>query len=161
MTEERTNMELAEKILEEFGVLLSRRISRYHSKYYDGDEVKFFNNFVICPEQDPSANELLADLIELKIHFDDCLEIGGEVLFLQNLALTKDWSAIIYSFYWMIFPFSENDEPFLLEFELVGDKIRFQDPSASKFLEGRESTFLIHLLRQIRREISFGTLSLD
>jgi nucleoside-diphosphate-sugar epimerase len=77
------------KVIEEFGILISRRISRYHSKYYEDDEVKFFNNFVICPEQDPNGNELLADLVERKIHFDDCLEIGAEVLFLKNLSLTN------------------------------------------------------------------------
>jgi len=153
--------ELTNKIIEDFGILLSSRISRYHSKYYEDDEVKFFNNFVICPEEDPNGNELLADLVERKIHFDDCLEIGEEVLFLKNLALTKDRSAIIYSFYWMIFPVSNDDEPVFLEFELVKDKIRFPDPSAVKFLESRDSTFLIYLLKQIRNEISFGTLSLD
>jgi hypothetical protein len=153
--------ELTNKIIEDFGILISRRISRYHSKYYEDDEVKFFNNFVICPEQDPDGNELLADVVERKIHFDDFLEIGEEVLFLKNLALTKDWSAIIYSFYWMIFPISNNDEPVFVEFDLVKDKIRFPDPSAEKFIESRESTFLIYLLKQIRKEISFGTLSLD
>ena len=161
MTEEATNKELAQKIIDEFGILLSSRISRYHSKYYEDDEVKFFNNFVICPEEDPNGNELPADLVERKIHFDDCLEIGEEVLFLKNLALTKDRSAIIYSFYWMIFPVSNDDEPVFLEFELVKDKICFPDPSAVKFLESRDSTFLIYLLKQIRKEISFGTLSLD
>jgi hypothetical protein len=153
--------ELTNKIIEDFGILLSSRISRYHSKYYEDDEVKFFNNFVICPEEDPNGNELLADLVERKIHFDDCLEIGEEVLFLKNLALTKYRSAIIYSFYWMIFPVSNDDEPVFLEFELVKDKIRFPYPSAVKFLESRDSTFLIYLLKQIRNEISFGTLSLD
>lgn len=151
--------ELTNKIIEDFGILLSSRISRYHSKYYEDDEVKFFNNFVICPEEDPNGNELLADLVERKIHFDNCLEIGEEVLFLKNLALTKDRSAIIYSFYWMIFPISNDDEPVFLEFELVKDKIRFPDPSALNFLEGLEMTFLIDLLKHIRKEISFGTLS--
>jgi hypothetical protein len=41
------------------------------------------------------------------------------------------------------------------------DKIHFPDPSAIKFLEGRERTFLIDLLKSIREEISLGTLSLD
>jgi hypothetical protein len=153
--------ELTNKIIEDFGILLSSRISRYHSKYYEDDEVKFFNNFVICPEEDPNGNELLADLVERKIHFDDFLEIGEEVLFLKNLAFTKYWSAIIYSFYWMIFPISKNDEPVFLEFELLKDKICFSDPSALNFLEGLEMTFLIDLLKHIRKEISFGTLSLD
>ena len=161
MTEEPTNKDLTEKITEEFGILISRRISHYHSKYYEDDEVKFFNNFVICPDEDPDGNELLADLVQRKIHFDDCLEIGIEVLFLQNLALTKDWAAIIYSFSWMIFPFFEHDEPVFLEFELEKDKIHFPDPSAIKFLEGLERTFLIDLLKAIRKEISLGTLSLD
>ena len=161
MTEAQNKKELTGKVIEEFGILISSRISRYHSKYYEDDEVKFFNNFVICPEQDPNGNELLADLVERKIHFDDRLEIGEEILFLQNLALTKDWSAIIYSFYWMIFPISNDDEPVFLEFDLVKDKIRFPDPSALKFLESRDSTFLIYLLKQIREEISFGTLSPD
>jgi len=161
VTEAQNKKELTGKVIEEFGILISSRISRYHSKYYEDDEVKFFNNFVICPEQDPNGNELLADLVERKIHFDDRLEIGEEILFLQNLALTKDWSAIIYSFYWMIFPISNDDEPVFLEFDLVKDKIRFPDPSALKFLESRDSTFLIYLLKQIREEISFGTLSPD
>jgi hypothetical protein len=161
VTERSTNKELTQKIIGEFGILISRRISHYHSKYYEDDELKFFNNFVICPDQDPDRNVLLADLVQRKIHFDDCLEIGIEVLFLQNLALTKDWAAIIYSFSWMIFPFFEYDEPVFLEFELEKDKIHFPDPSAIKFLEGRERTFLIDLLKAIRKEISLGTLSLD
>ena len=160
-TEAQNKKELTGKVIEEFGILISRRISRYHSKYYEDDEVKFFNNFVICPDQDSDGNELLADLVERKIHFDDCLEIGAEVLFLKNLSLTKDWAATIYSFYWMIFPISKNDEPVFLEFELLKDKICFSDPSALNFLEGLEMTFLIDLLKHIRKEISFGTLSLD
>jgi hypothetical protein len=61
----------------------------------------------------------------------------------------------------MIFPISKNDEPVFLEFELLKDKICFSDPSALNFLEGLEMTFLIDLLKHIRKEISFGTLSLD
>ena len=75
--------------------------------------------------------------------------------------MTIDRSGIIYLFDWMIFPISKNDEPVFLVFELVKDKIRFPDPSAVKFLESRGSNFLIYLLKQIKKEISFGTLSLD
>jgi len=61
----------------------------------------------------------------------------------------------------MIFHVSKNDKPVFLKFELVEEKIYFPNPSAIKFLEGLEENFLIDLLKAIRKEISFGTLSLD
>lgn len=161
MTGEPTNKELTKKIIEELGGLISRRISRYHSKFFEDDEVKFFNNFVVCPDEDDDEYNLISDLVDRKIHFDDCLDIGLEGLFLQRLDLTKDRASIIYSFSWMIFHVSKNDKPVFLKFELVEEKIYFPNPSAIKFLECLEENFLIDLLKAIRKEISFGTLSLD
>ena len=161
MTEEPTNKELTQKIIEELGGLISRRITRYHSKFFEDDEVKFFNNFVVCPDEDDDEYNLIGELVDRKIHFDDCLDIGLEGLFLQRLDLSKDRASIIYSFSWMIFHLSKNDKPVFLKFELVKDKILFPNPSTVNFLEGLKVTFLIDLLKHIRKEITFGTLSLD
>jgi len=161
VTEEPTNKELTQKIIEELGGLISRRITRYHSKFFEDDEVKFFNNFVVCPDEDDDEYNLIGELVDRKIHFDDCLDIGLEGLFLQRLDLSKDRASIIYSFSWMIFHLSKNDKPVFLKFELVKDKILFPNPSTVNFLEGLKVTFLIDLLKHIRKEITFGTLSLD
>ena len=161
MTEEPTNKELTQKIIEELGGLISRRITRYHSKFFEDDEVKFFNNFVVCPDEDDDEYNLIGELVDRKIHFDDCLDIGLEGLFLQRLDLSKDRASIIYSFSWMIFHLSKNDKPVFLKFELVKDKILFPNPSTVNFLEGLKETFLIDLQKHIRKEITFGTLSLD
>jgi hypothetical protein len=61
----------------------------------------------------------------------------------------------------MIFHVSKNDKSVFLKFELVKDKILFPNPSTVNFLEGLKETFLIDLLKHIRKEITFGTLSLD
>jgi len=161
VTEEPTNKELTQKIIEELGGLISRRITRYHSKFFEDDEVKFFNNFFVCPDEDDDEYNLIGELVDRKIHFDDCLDIGLEGLFLQRLDLSKDRASIIYSFSWMIFHLSKNDKPVFLKFELVKDKILFPNPSTVNFLEGLKETFLIDLLKHIRKEITFGTLSLD
>ena len=161
MTEEATKKELTQKIIEELGALISSRISRYHYKFQKDDEVRFFNNFIVCPDEDMDGDDLLSYLLSRKLHFDEFVDIGLEHFELKNIFLTKDRSSITYCFSWIPVGVCTIDNPVFLYFQLEKTKIHFPDPSAIIFFEGLEESFLIDILKTIRKEISFGTLSRD
>jgi hypothetical protein len=161
VTEEATKKELTQKIIEELGVLISSRISRYHYKFHKNDEVMFFNKFIVCPDEDMDGDDLLSYGLANKLHFDEFVDIGLEHFEIRHFFLTKDRSSITYCFSWIPVGICTIDNLVLLNFQLEKTKIHFTDPSAIIFFEGLEESFLIDILKTIRKEISFGILSRD
>ena len=156
-----TNKELIQDIIEELGRLISIRISRYHSKFNDDDEIKFLNSFIVCPNEDTDGDDLLSYLLARKLHFDEFIDIGLAHFELQHVYLDRDMSSISFSISWLPVGFCTIDNPVFLSLQITKDKIHFPNPSDIIFLESLEESALINLLKVIKKEISFGTLSLD
>jgi hypothetical protein len=115
----------------------------------------------VCPDEDTNGDDLLSYGLANKLHFDKFVDIGLEHFELKHIFLTKDRSSISYCFSWIPVGVCAIDNPVFLYFQLEKTKINFPDPSATIFFEGLEETFLIDILKSIRKEISFGTLSRD
>jgi len=149
--------EIVKEFVAELGTLLSIRISQYHQKYRENDETKFFNEFIICPYQDDYDRDIIKYPAIAKKHFEDNFDVGFSYFELSHLALTNQKS-IEYSLTCHPYFLEEEYDGDSLDFGLVGNKITFYHQSMIDFLEQYDDETWKNIIRDVQKEISFGTL---
>jgi hypothetical protein len=149
--------DIVKEFVTELGTLLSIRISQYLRKFKEGSESKFFNEFVICPFEDDYDRDYIKYPANARKHFEDNIDVGFSNFMLTHIGLTNDKS-LEYSL--ICFPnFIDKDyEGDSLDFGLVGNKITFYHQSMIDFLENYDDNTWKNIIRDVQKEISFGTL---
>jgi len=149
--------EVVSKFVVELGSLLSIRISQYHRKFKNDDEIKFFNQFIICPDKDDYDGDQIEYAANARQHFEENIDVGFSYFELVNLRLTSEKS-IEYCF--TCYPdFLEKEfQDDGLAFGLIGDKITFYHQSMIELLESYGDDTWTPIIRDVQAEISFGSL---
>ena len=149
--------EIVKEFVAELGALLSIRISQYHRKYNQDDDTKFFNEFIICPHEDDDGRDIIKYPSIARKHFEEKLDVGFSYFRLSGLSLTNEKSIE----YWLTcdpYFLEEEYEGDSLDFGIVGDKITFYHQSMIEFLESYDDENWENIIRNVKKEISFGTL---
>ena len=148
---------LVKIFVEELGTLLSIRISQYLSKYKENSEAKFLNEFIICPYFEDFDRDLIRYQASARSHFEENLNIDFSHFELNHLSLNIDMK-VEYSL--QCYPYFIDDEIDFdgLYFGLVGNKITFYHQDMIDFLETFDDDIWNKLTRELRKEISIGTL---
>jgi hypothetical protein len=149
--------EIVKEFVAELGKLLSIRISQYIRKFKQDDESKFLNEFIICPYQDDFDRGQIQYPANARKHFEEKLDVGFSYFELSGLSLTNE-KFIEYSITCYPVFLEEDYEGDSLEFRLVKDKINFYDQSMIDFLEDYDDEIWKIIVRDVQKEISFGTL---
>ena len=149
--------EIVKEFVAELGTLLSIRISQYIRKFKQDDETKFFNEFIICPFQDDYDRDYIKYPANARKHFEEKLDVGFCYLELSGLALTNEKS-IEYSLTCHPYFLEEEYDGDSLDFGLVGSIITFYHQSMIDFLEQYDDETWKNIIRNVQKEISFGTL---
>ena len=148
---------LVKEFTEELGTLLSIRISQYLRKYKNDSEAKFINEFIICPYFEDFDKDLILYPASARSHFEENLNINFSHFELNHLSLNIDMK-VEYSL--QCYPYFIDDEidSDALDFGLVGNQVTFYHQDMIDFLETFDDDIWNKLTRELRKEISFGTL---
>jgi len=152
--------EVLVEFVEQLGTLLSIRINQYIRKYHGGSESIFFNQFVVCPDDDSrSDNKLLKYPAASRNHFVENLNLRFTNIELSNIALTND-KKIQYSLTcYPEFIVDEYDGDYL-EMTLVENKLTIEGQIMINILENSSHVTFKSLVKKIQQEISFETLKM-
>ena len=145
--------ELVAEFVNELGTLLSIRISQYISKHKNGSETNYLNEFLIFPHIDNFDNDIIEYPAMARKHFEDNLNVGIDYFSLIHIRLDSNKN-FEYFFAW----FAEYLEPDYANFVLNGNQILIDEQKTIDFLESLPKEFWEKMIKDVKKEISFGTL---
>jgi len=147
--------QLVAEFTNELGTLLSMRIFQYISKYKEGDESKFLNEFIICPYD--NDNDYDRDYIRYpamaRRHFEEKLNVEFGYFELNGIKLDSNKN-LEYYLTW----FTEDFQDEYIGFGLNGKQITFDKQETIDFFETLTNDFWRKMIKDARKKISFGTL---
>jgi len=160
MTTNLYKKEIVKEFVAELGTLLSIRISQYIRKFKQGDESEFFNQFIICPTENNYDRDFIEYPAMARKHFEENLDSGFCYFQLSDLALTNE-KLIEFSLYCDPWFLEEEYDGDGLDFGLIGNEITFYDQRFIDILEQYDDNTWNSLIRNVQKEISFGTLKIS
>ena len=145
--------ELVAEFVNELGTLLSIRISQYISKHKNGSETNFLNEFLIFPHLEDFDNDYIRHPAMARNHFEENLNAGFDYLVLIDIRLDSNKN-LEYYFAW----YAEYFEPEYVSFGLNGKLVLIDEQETIDFLESQKDDFWEKMIKDVQKEISFGTL---
>ena len=153
MTNQKFKNVLANEFLLEFGSLLSIRISQYLTKYMNGSESKFINDFIICPHIEDYDIGFLKSPANARRHFEENLNIGFGYLEINGIRLdankNTEYDLALMSEYF-------HDE--ITYITLKNKDVEFLEQHVIDLIEALPDDILKAMIKDVQKEISFGTL---
>ena len=153
MTKNTFKNQLVAEFTNELGTLLSIRIYQYISKHKEGDESKFLNEFIICPYDDDYDRDYIRYPAMARRHFEEKLNVEFGYFELNSIKLDSNKN-LEYYLTW----FTEDFQDEYISFGLNGKQITFNEQETIDFFETLTNDFWRKMIKDVRKEISFGTL---